>query len=268
MSGRYIVETHEMEICPITISSFMPVCGCRHKRNTMVLCYGGSLTFSRHKMFSFIELLVDVGWQVVTFDYYGMGVGWSEEEIKNRTGLFTRVRDAKVVIDFVRETYDPKGLVVMGHSMGCPVGVYAVADRQDVDGLILSAPAAYAREVMEQRITFTNWKPHLTEGSWQNSDVFDVVKTLSIPCHIIRYRGDTIVNTAAGDIPAAYFSRAARKGLQMTTIDGGQGGHSLFGDFPDTSAKQRKVAAILLGWLEGEEWDCSEAEVEMVRQIL
>lgn len=262
MVRRYVAET--FEIGGSTGTLLMPDQGYNDK--IIVFCYGGSLMFSRYKTIPFLELFVDAGWGAVIFDYYGMGVGWLDEEIEEETGLFTRVADVKMVIGYVRESYHPKKLVVMGHSMGCPVAVHAVASRQDVDDLILSAPAAYAREVMEQHITFANWGPYLTEGLWQNSDVFDVLRNMSIPCHIIRYRGDTIVNTASGDIPATYFSRAARKGLQISTIDSGHGGHSLFGDFPDTLAKQQKVAGMVLEWLEGEEWDCTE-EATVVQEI-
>ena len=252
MSRRYMVEAYETCLIP---SRFLSPLG-GYKRNIIVFCYGGSLAFSRYKTIPFLELFVDAGWGVVTFDYRGMGVGWPEEKTEKETGLYTRVEDAKFVLSFVRDMYDPAQLVVMGHSMGCPVAVHAVADRQDVNGLILSAPAAYAREVMEQHLTFENWKPYLIEGAWQNSEVFDMLKKMSIPCNIIRYRGDAVVNTASGDIPTAYFTRAARKGLQLSTVDGGEGGHSLFRDFPDTSAKQEKVTAMVLEWL-SEERDLS-----------
>ncbi len=266
MSGRYTVETVTLDGGSI-VSSLMPVAG--YNGNVLMFCYGGSFTFSRYKTFPFLEWFTDAGWGAVAFDYYGMGVGLPEEKIKKYTGLFTRVRDAQHVLMYVRKKFNPNRFVVMGHSMGCPVAIHAVAGRSDIDGLILSAPAAYAREVIDRCLTFENWKPFLEGGSWQNSETFGVVKDMTIPCHIIRYRGDTVVNTASGDIPAAYFNRAARKGLQLSTIDGGKGGHKLFGDSPDTFAKQQKVAVMALEWLGEKDWGSDYTEEEAaVQEIL
>ncbi|OGZ44033.1 MAG: hypothetical protein A3J55_01220 [Candidatus Ryanbacteria bacterium RIFCSPHIGHO2_02_FULL_45_17b] len=262
MSGRYVVETVEMGVFPVTRTLLMPVHGYNGK--IIVFCYGGSLTFSRYKTIPFLELFVDAGWGAVTFDYYGMGVGWLEKKIKEETGLFTRVRDTKAVVEHTRKTYNPEELVVMGHGMGCPIAIHAVAERQDVDACILSAPAAYARKVMEQDITFQNWEPQFSEGSWRDSEVFGILENIS-RCHIIRYRGDAIVTKTLGDISAAYFNHAARSGLQMSTIDGGR--HRLFGDFPDTFAIEQKVATMLLEWLGKVEWDCTEEEAMAVQEI-
>lgn len=144
--------------------------------------------------------LTDAGVALYAYDQRGFGAGihpglWASGE--------RLAQDAATAVTLLRQRHPNKPIFLLGESMGGAVAVVAVADAgAEVDGLILSAPAVWARSTQPwyQRAAlwlavrlFPGWSPGGEGLGRQASDNIEMLRGLGRdPLFLKRTRIDTL----------------------------------------------------------------------------
>jgi len=101
---------------------------------------------------SFIENLVQEGFDVYTYDHRGHGAGKTPDElgfIANSNGHRLLIEDARTVCMHIKKTGRSKKLAIFSHSMGSMITRCLIQEYDDIDSVILSSstmpPAAFSK---------------------------------------------------------------------------------------------------------------------------
>ena len=127
---KLYAEYEEFEL-PVNRSGKISVRGYvvnREAPGPVVVFFTGNLGEAR----TYVDRLEDFGVPAVINNYRGFGK--SDGRPRERT----MIRDAKLLIAWVRSEFPDRPLILMGNSMG--TGVAILASDEDIDGLILAAP--------------------------------------------------------------------------------------------------------------------------------
>jgi len=102
------------------------------RKGNLLFMHGNAENISTH--FATVAWLTSRGYDVYVFDYRGYGKSQGQVQID---GI---MRDASAMIDYVAEhSSDNKQLIVMGHSLGAAVAIYASAHsryKQRIDAVV------------------------------------------------------------------------------------------------------------------------------------
>lgn len=136
------------------------------------------------------------------------------------------VEDAQTMVDLLRQKHPQLPLYLLGESMGGAVSITTVTatDGQLVDGVILVAPAVWARQTMPwyqrwglaaARAIAPNWRPTGKSLQRQASDNIDMLRALGRDPLVIK---QTRIDTVAGLADLMDAALAAAPQLSSPTL--------------------------------------------------
>jgi pimeloyl-ACP methyl ester carboxylesterase len=190
-------------------------------------------------------LTKDYGLGFVLFDYRGAGGG----EDFYHSSLMTRYDDMLVVIRDIHQRFPDYRILIGGHSAGGAI-VARLSNRTEInnliDGVIVSAPAAYSPRAWG--VPFgTQFKKILnTKDSWKDSHEFYCFGKFQKPKVVISCLGDTVVGELG--IVDQYHNTAGER-LICRTLSEEPIGHKIFGGEGEFEKYRGKTLAFahLLG---------------------
>ncbi len=171
-------------------------------RATVVIAHGVAEHSDRYSHVA--ARLVDEGYAVYALDHRGHGRSEGRRAVVDR--LDRAVADIGTLIGIARSEQPGVKLFLLGHSMGGALALqYAIDHQGDLDGLILSAPAA----ALEAASPLELFAGRVLSAVAPNVGVFDVdASTISRDPEVVRaYEQDPLVHQ--GKLPARTVAELA-----------------------------------------------------------
>lgn len=227
----------------VPVSEFRAI----REKHALLIIYGGSKNFSRRLINQyFAKEFPAHDITVFTFDFRGMfenSVPFCE------TGLHTRIEDASEVVELVLQDRKPSNISILGISMGGYIAVHLT--KYNPKNLILVAPAAYDKNIIENQINFKDPERNFTNAirktnSWHNSDVFPILRDYNGSLLIVRFENDEIVpDRILLSMFCAANTGQTRDNSLITLKEYNHG--KMF--CPPNTKKQKKITNTVINWM-------------------
>lgn len=197
---------------------------------TVVHFHGNAENMTSHILF--VSWLVELGYEVVTFDYRGYG------KSPGSTTRSSTVEDGAAVLRFLVDTHQHKNLVVIGQSLGGAVAVASLSRlpkaspaRQAIKGVVLESTFASYRQMARSKLAELGplallQKPLSYLVSDEDSAIDSIHDLGDVPLLQIHGDKDPVVPWAQGRLlfDAAQDSALNETRRQWITVPGG--GHT------------------------------------------
>jgi pimeloyl-ACP methyl ester carboxylesterase len=201
-------KTVEFEVAGQRLEGSIVIASKEGPFDILLLGGGGNIPYQEYYG-AWQQHLATIGISSMSFDFRGVGV--SDGELY-QTSLDTRLDDARVAAELLKQEHPGRPLFIAGVSMGGPVAT-RLANEIAADGLLLVAPAAYSEEARHKKFG-PDFKAAITkEESWMGSpDFTDLEK---FPGRLVLAYGqeDNIIPT---EILQHYTNIARIKGDVLT----------------------------------------------------
>jgi predicted alpha/beta hydrolase len=135
--------------------------GCRRHRRLGTLIIAGAVGNVRHNYAPYAGYMAEQGWDVITFDYRGIGGSRApQDQAASFRMLDWGAKDLAGVIDWARGQLQPRRLVLVGHSIGGQVAGFA--DNHDgLSGMVaVAAQRGYWRY-------WDSWRKYVVYLFWR-----------------------------------------------------------------------------------------------------
>lgn len=202
-----------------------------------LILYGGSPNFSQMDLKPMKDELAHNGIIAASFDYRGNTPKTKQEFFK--TGLATRIEDARSVIKKVQTENPTCGITLIGISMG---GYIATHCLESIKNLILIAPAAYQKEAVGYPFG-SKFSTLIKMRGFEDSDAFEKINFFEKSLLVIQFEKDEIVPP---EIPQKYIRFAATPDKTLETLK--EYGHKTFSG-KNSGKKQKDILIICFKWL-------------------
>jgi fermentation-respiration switch protein FrsA (DUF1100 family) len=171
----------------------------QHKKGNILFLHGNGENISTH--FANMYWLVEHGYDGYIFDYRGYG---KSEGVAELDGV---IRDVDVMINYVIEqTPDEEQVIVIGHSLGGALAIYAVAEsgrKHNISTLVTIEAFSDYRDIT-QDVLSTSWLTWLfqwplsftIDNSYSPVDVID--KVSPVPLLVMHSPEDMMINIYHG----------------------------------------------------------------------